>query len=153
MLPAVDLRHQMAAAMAEIIVKMAVSHLPSSADDQAEGNSGEGQPKEPPVATLDQRLLLSAAIHQLLSLGTSRNIDLSGSKLVLQTPRIVRAREDLLDLLDYYIERLERAGQEAVRARDRNPQFTPELTRRAIMVLMALAESIIEMIWKTRKTR
>src|SRR6266568_3078369 len=179
LLPAVDLRHQIAAALAEIIVKMAVSHPPSTSDDQPQAGPGEERAKAPPVATLDQRLLLSAAIYQMLSLETSRNIGLTESKPATGTPRLKSARTALLGLLDTYIDSLRRAaeaaelkaeaariaarnqrgvaagtitrtapGPEEAGPRNRNeqvrgPQFTPELARRAIIVLEALAESVI----------
>jgi hypothetical protein len=177
LLPAVDLRHQIAAALAEIIVKMAVSHLPTS-DDQPQADADEERAKALPVATLDQRLLLSAAIYQMLSLGTSRNIDPAESKPATGTPRLKRARAALLGLLDTYIESLRHVaeaaklkaeaarnqrgvaagtitgpaagpGEAARRNRNkqvRGPQFTPELARRAIIVMQALAESVIVVI-------
>lgn len=163
LLPDVDLRHQIAAALAEIIVKMAVSHLPSTSDDQPRPHAGEERAKEPPVATLDQRLLLSAAIYQMLSLGTSRSIDPAESKPTTRTPRLTRARTALAGLLGVYIESLERAASiaerrvEAAAARTgnepvRGAQFTPELARRAILVLQALAESVIVVVPLDYKT-
>ena len=59
MMPTAELQHQIAAAMAEIIAKMAVSYMPAN-----------GEPTAGPVATRDQRLLLSAAIYRVLRQGS-----------------------------------------------------------------------------------
>ena len=133
MLPAADLRHQISAAMAEIIVKMAVSHL----DHPEQG---------PPVATRDQRLLLSAAIYRMLGYGSRGSSHPAGSQLI-QTTRIRRARDPLLALLGSYISLLEprTAEQEEAEAR-KDPQFAPELVRRAVKVLQALTESLIVVV-------
>src|SRR3984957_3927653 len=91
MLPVADLRHQTSAAMAEIIVKMAISHLPASA----------AGPSQLPVDTRDERLLLSAAIYRLLRDGSGDSTD-TGPRRVMETPRITRitkARSALLGLL------------------------------------------------------
>jgi hypothetical protein len=126
MLSAADLRHQISAALAEIIVKMAVSHWPSSAG------------KPPGTASRDQRLLLSAAIARLLQGARSPRHPLPESTQITATRRITRAREPLLELLNPYIKQLKpRSGTKT------GPQFTPELARRAISVLRALAESTI----------
>jgi len=128
-LSAADLRHQISAALAEIIVKMAVSHWPSSAG------------KPPGTASRDQRLLLSAAIARLLESARPPRHVPPESTQITATPRIIRAREPLLELLDPYIRQLKpRSGTKA------GPQFTPELARRAISVLRALAESTIVVV-------
>lgn len=135
MLPAADLRHQTSAAMAEIIVKMAISHLPASA-------AGPGQT---PVDTRDERLLLSAAIYQLLRDGAGDSSDTGPGRITeTQTPRIAKARSALLGLLDIYTRQLEiRFGAAATAAENaRGHQFTPELARRAAKILQALTESI-----------
>ena len=133
MLPAADLRHQTSAAMAEIIVKMAISHLPGIA----------AGPSQPPVDTRDERLLLSAAIYRLLrdGLGDSGG---TGAGHAMETPRITKARSALLGLLDIYMRQLEiRFGAAAPAAETaRGHQFTPELARRAAKILQALTESI-----------
>lgn len=132
MLPAADLRHQISAAMAEIIVKMAVSHL----DHPEQG---------PPVATRDQRLLLSAAIYRMLGYGSRGSSHPAGSQLI-QTTRIIRARDPLLTLLGSYNSLLEpRAAEQGAEA-GKNPQFAPELVRRAVKILQALTESLIVVV-------
>ncbi len=133
MLPAPDLRHQTSAAMAEIIVKMAISHLPASA----------AGPSQPPVDTRDERLLLSAAIYRLLRDGSGDSGD-TGAGHAMETPRITKARRALLGLLDIYMRQLEiRFGAAAPTAETaRGHQFTPELARRAAKILQALTESI-----------
>jgi hypothetical protein len=141
MLSAADLRHQMSAAMAEIIAKMAVSHLPGSAGDQTDTNAADQPGAEPPIASRDQRLLLSAAIARLLEHGSSPSRPSPESTQIIATRRMIRARQPLLDLLDYYIEQLD-----PERVSVRRPQFTPELAHRAIRVLRALAESIIVVV-------
>jgi hypothetical protein len=130
MLPAADLRHQISAAMAEIIVKMAVSHL-----DHPE--------KGPPVATRDQRLLLSAAIYRMLGHGSGESRRPAGSQLI-QTTRITRARKPLLTLLGSYNSLLD--PQIAEQGAEANPQFAPEIARRAVKVLQALTESLIVVV-------
>ncbi len=154
LLPAADLRHQISAAMAEIIVNMATAHWPGAAEEM-------------PAATRDERLLLSAAIYRLLRSGASGNVDsgLAGPELfssktglsdahieIMSTkaspeepaPRIVRAKEELARLLSAYIDLLDppsgaSAGEQIERGA---PQFAPELARRAMSVLQALAESV-----------
>ncbi|MBV9792743.1 MAG: hypothetical protein JO016_02285 [Actinobacteria bacterium] len=70
LLPADDLGHQMAAALAEIIVNMAVAHWPNWRDtpfaDALESDPTPDNLDGRPVATRDQRVLLSAAIYRLL---------------------------------------------------------------------------------------
>jgi hypothetical protein len=144
MLPAVDLRHQMAAAMAEIIAKMAASHPVSPADAKPGPNLAERWAKESPGATRDERLLLSAAIYRMLQPGASRNTDPAGSGSV---SRVTRAREALRKILDSYIDLLEARATGADAAKEsKEPQFVPELARRAIKVLEALAESVIVVV-------
>jgi hypothetical protein len=145
MQPVADLRHQVSAAMAEIIVKMAVSHLPKSANGQSA--AGPGAAGESPVDTRDERLLLSAAIYQLLRDGSGRD---SGARpgRVTAMPRTTRsrittARNALALLLDPYIRQLEiRFGDETKAGTEREHKFAPELGRRAVKILQALAESI-----------
>lgn len=148
MLPAVDLWHQVSAAMAEIIGKMAVSHLPSPAPDQPRTDHDGHRPEEPPIATRDERLLLSAAIYRMLRREPSQDIGSGRSRPATETLRIKTARESLLRLLRYYVDILEpgtpaaEAGGESLR----EPQFTPELARRAVKVLQALGESVIVVV-------
>ena len=132
MLPAADLRHQISAAMAEIIVKMAVSHR-----DHPE--------QVPPVATRDQRLLLSAAIYRMLGYSSEESSDPAGSQLV-QTTRIGAARKELLPLLRWYISLLREPEAVQGAGARKNPQFAPELVRRAVKILQALSESLIVVV-------
>jgi hypothetical protein len=68
MLPTADIRHQVSAAMAEIIVNMAVARW-SGGDNQR------------PTAARDLRLLLSAGIYRLLRRGVARGFYASPSSL------------------------------------------------------------------------
>ena len=131
MLPVADLRHQASAAMAEIIVKMAISHWPAPG------------PSQPPVDTRDERLLLSAAIYRLLRDGSGDSGD-TGAGHAMESPRIPKARDALRGLLGIYNRQLEiRFGAAAQAAETaRGHQFTPELARRAAKILQALTESI-----------
>jgi hypothetical protein len=155
MLPAADLRHQASAAMAEIIGKMAFSHLPSSTSERFKARSGEpaaaspprgvaGAVKEPPVDTRDLRLVLSAAIYRLLRDGSGDGGG-TGSGRGVQLPRLIQAKGALLELLDIYIGQLEMRFGPAVAVPEsgREHQFTPELARRAVKILQALAGSIV----------
>ena len=149
MLPGADLRHQLSAAMAEIIAKMAVSHLPVPRHDDQNGDHHQGdQAEESPVATRDERLLLAAAIYRLLRRGSSQPAGLPESRSASETPRMARARKPLLKVLDHYTRLLavppDTAG--AVNEVPREPRFTPELARRAVKVLQALAESAIVVV-------
>jgi hypothetical protein len=139
MLPAADLRHQISAAMAEIIAKMAASRLPAPAAGELDGA------QESSVATRDERLLLSAAIYRMLRHEPHDNVGAAGHASATEMPRITTARNDLRDLLNYYIERMEprvSAGEAAQEtAGERRSAAT--LARRAVKVLRALAESII----------
>lgn len=132
-LPDVDLRHQISAAMAEIIVNMAVAHWPGpkkTAEDASEA-------KDPPVATRDQRLLLSAAIYRMLGRNVGAHAGSADSGPVIETPRITAARHFLLLVIDAYIDLLvHRAGH-------RTAQFAPLLAWRAVKVLQALDESVM----------
>lgn len=137
MLPMADLRHQTAAAMAEIIVKMAISHVPASADGRQETGSGEAQ-----IDTRGERLLLSAAIYRMLRDGSGDGG--AGSSRVMETPTITKARSALLGMLDIYINQLEtRFGDAVAAGAGPEQQFTPELAYRAVKILQALAESIV----------
>lgn len=176
MLPTAELQHQISAAMAEIIAKMAVSHFPARANGQQGGHpvkprTGEAQaadlpgpgadlrqaPKpdpaprhgpEPPVDTRDERLLLSAAIYRLLRHEVSGISDSPASKPVVQAKRVKVARRTLLGLIGYYIDVLasQVSPDGSIRKVARDPQFNPELTRRAIRVLQGLAESVIVVV-------
>ena len=162
MLPIADVRHQMAAAMAEIIVNMAVARWPGSDQDW-------------PTATRDQRLMLSAAIYRWLRrepdlTGTGGEPQVAGEtdyeaeqrettvvtvtaepEEPVSASRIGKARAKLLQLLDAYIWLLANpAGKKPREAGDEDrasfPQFAPELTRRAVKVLSALTESMVVVV-------
>ena len=142
LLPADDRRHQIAAALAEIIVNMAVAHLPSSTSEMPSSKSrGRGRAM-PLAATRDQRVLLSAAIYRMLGSEPGRYVSSPGSDPVPGTPRIVQARKALLQLMDVYIFYLECLAK----GLEPKAQFVPQLAQRAIMVLKALAESIIVVV-------
>ena len=162
LLPADDLRHQMSAAMAEIIVNMAVAHWPNL----------RSQPR--PAAARDQRVLLSAAIYRLLRL-KPRSIGVpadpasaftltdaaefrreimarqatssSESGFSGGTSRIDQARRRLLGLLGgYNMYLLQRVIPEEPETPMRAPEFVPELADRAIRILQALAASTVVVI-------
>jgi hypothetical protein len=154
MLPAADLRHQMSAAMAEIIVNLAVAHWP-------------GPAQATPPATRDERLLLSAAIYRMLRASTGQDSTPSSRAAGLRagrrskpvsvstvadgvhepTTRIVKAKEQLVRLLFAYI-RLLNPGPltQSSNTAPELSQFAPELARRAVSVLRALAESVVVVI-------
>jgi hypothetical protein len=136
LLPADELRREVSAALAEIIVNMAAAHMRGSKSNR------------------DHRVLLSAAIYRLLQDPSRRGDDQEPAEgaavseptqwqaepgpKVLQTPRIKAAREGLLELIGPYIGFLkQRALSELPRE-----QFVPELAHRAIIVLKALADSV-----------
>ncbi len=168
MLPTADARHQMSAAMAEIIVNMAVARWP-------------GRDQERPTATRDQRLLLSAAIYRLLRRGLARARSADGAeqepgagpdgKVVphattgiladgradrqASASRTEKARYELLALLDAYNRLLREAANQAdhdYKSGPGTPQFAPELARRAVKVLAALAESMVVVVPVNRDT-
>ncbi len=141
MLPTADVRHQMSAAMAAIIVNMAVSHWPDAGGQR-------------PSASRDQCLLLSAAIYRLLRRGSivQQSITKEASERAPENGasigRIDSSRQQLLRVLKRYNHlldevakqtSLEGVGQDS----SRTPQFAPELARRAVVVLNALAESVL----------
>ena len=158
LLPTADVRHQTSAAMAEIIVNMGVARWPD-----ADG--------EPPAATRDQRLLLSAVIYRSLHRGSTAGGPAPGapgagsgnSRAGPGTPaaepgispsasRLDKARKELARLLGRYKRMLDDAVREAPRpgtARSPDPggpQFAPELARRAVDVLRALADSVLVVV-------
>ena len=170
MLPTADVRHQMSAAMAEIIVNMAVARW-----------LGPGE--ERPTATRDQRLLLSAAIYRLLRRGPAKvggadglesraeqrtdagsmhyaaaSIpDRTGPVKEGSTSRIDNARGELLRLLGSYNQLLHdhATGNTGGRPDNSATSDAPpsslelarrELARRAVKVLTALAESIVVVV-------
>jgi hypothetical protein len=148
MLPTADVRHQMSAAMAEIIVNMAVARWP-------------GPSRERPTATRDQRLLLSAAVYRLLRRGPVliKDIDGPNAGKSRESPpsRIDNARGKLLRLLNAYNQMLRVPITRNVAEEPNNfatpdaPQFASEptlreITTRALKVLSALAESMVVVI-------
>jgi hypothetical protein len=70
LMPAEDLWHQMSAGMAEIIVNMAIAHLPGRARESSRADPSRGQAESIRFAARDDRVLLSAAVHRLLRLGS-----------------------------------------------------------------------------------
>jgi len=171
LLPADDLGHQMSAALAEIIVNMAVAHAPNR---RAASLLGKSRPQVRPVATRDQRVLLSAAIYRLLrreprrigvpvdpaamltsadaaavlrKLAGRHDISSSESGLSAGTFRINEARRRLLGLLDGYTVYLaRRASPKDTKTPMPDAEFVPELADRAIRVLQAIAASTIVVV-------
>lgn len=149
MLPAADLRHQMSAAMAEIIVKMAVSHLPNPTGAKGEADPGENEQNGSPIGTRDERLILAAAIYRMM-----RHDPVSGSagpvaEQAKRPSRITEAETRLLRLIGTYIKLLEdrvETLRSAVKKASKEPRFAPQLADRAIKVLQALMESVIVVV-------
>jgi hypothetical protein len=56
----------MSAGMAEIIVNMAIAHLPGAARQSSQTDSDRGPTESIRLATRDDRVLLSAAVRRLL---------------------------------------------------------------------------------------
>ena len=135
MMPTAELQHQIAAAMAEIIAKMAVSYMPTG-----------GQPTAGAVATRDQRLLLSAAIYRVLRQGSDEESEPAASVSAIDSPRLTEAREELLSIVGYFNLQLESLTGDK-EARTRGDHTLPaELARRAVKVLLALRESLIVVV-------
>jgi hypothetical protein len=169
MLPNADVRHQISAAMAEIIVNMAVARW-------------FGPDDERPSATRDQRLLLSAAIYRMPRRGPARLPAATAAAATAETAtaatipnrpslsRFGNAKKQLLELLGEYIRLLDphrtdapstgtvstesgtgSAAKGSDAARSPVPErdvyrFAPELTRRAVKVLQAFAESVVVVV-------
>jgi hypothetical protein len=147
-LPVADLQHQVSAAMAEIIAKTAVAYMPAAQGNPASTAPAESAPQGPPVATRDQRLLLSAAIYRLLRHNSAEDTRPATTTSVIEPPRLTQARRKLLEILDYYIKRLQQlsaAGRSQPLAGSDDP-FPAELARRAVKVLRALSESLIVVV-------
>ena len=169
MLPTADARHQMSAAMAEIIVNMAVARWP-------------GPDQERPTATRDQRLLLSAAIYRLLRRGLGRARAAGGTEREADpqadgrvVPRgaanflanghvsskglashMEKGRTELLRLLSAYnlllVTPSKKPADHNYDAGADTSRFAPELARRAVRVLAALAESTVIVVPLNRDT-
>ena len=157
-LPNADVRHRVAAALAEIVVNIAIARLPDL------GQLGVS-------ASRDQRLLLAAAIYRLLR---SENVPkgvMTGDTAGRRAPggpaqRIGTARRALTDLLGSYAGLLEPVPAEAAQAAtadqddgarpgqnsepdDAEPErrvFARVLTGRAIQVLDAFTKSAIVVV-------
>ena len=169
LMPADDLKHQMSAGLAEIIINMATAHLPSGRDEDDVADPGHELGGPPRVATRDERMLLSAAVYRLLRRESSptagatsadimREFDQFAASLthVLAAPppdaarfRITDARHRLRKLLAAYIIYLGLYAEvpaAATAARERRlgeSQFAPRLAYRAVRVLQALVASTI----------
>jgi hypothetical protein len=153
-LPNADVRHRVAAALAEIIVNIAVARLPDL------GQHGVS-------ASRDQRLLLAAAIYRLLRSENVPKAVMTDGTAAQRAPggpaqRIGTARRELTDLLGLYAGLLEPAPAEpaqaaaAGRGNGARPGgisepdhaapkrvFARVLARRAIQVLDAFTKSAI----------
>lgn len=150
MMPTAELQHEISAAMAEIIAKMAVSYMP--ADDKpangqpANGQPANGQPTAGAVATRDQRLLLSAAIYRVLRQGSDEESEPTESDSPIDSPRLSQARKELLWIVGYFNRQLVSLTGDK-QARTRSDHTLPaELARRAVKVLLALRESLIVVV-------
>jgi len=139
MMPVADLQHQISAAMAEIIATMAVSHMPA------------GSGRELPIATRDERLLLSADIYRVLRQDPEEESDESEeteSVSASASPRLTTARDKLVTIVDYFSGLLKSlaADQRAGRTSATGDTLPAELARRAVKVLLALRESLIVVV-------
>ena len=157
-LPNADVRHRVAAALAETIVNIAVARLPDL------GRLGVS-------ASRDQRLLLAAAIYRLLRSENVPKAVVAGDTAGQQAPggpvqRIGTARRDLADLLGSYAGLLEpvppvpaqaasagqgngaRPGQgsEPDHAAPERRDFARVLTGRAVQVLDAFTKSAVVVV-------
>jgi hypothetical protein len=157
-LPNADVRHRVAAALAEIIVNIAVARLPDL------GRLGVS-------ASRDQRLLLAAAIYRLLRSENVPKAVVTGDTAGQQAPgghvqRIGTARRKLADLLGSYADLLEPVPGEPARAaaagqgggarpgQDSEPDhaaperrvFARVLTKRAVRVLDAFTKSAVVVV-------
>ena len=140
MLPSADVRHRIAAALTEIIVKV---------DAWMPDAGGLGF-----TANRDHRLLLSAAIYRLLrnehvpspvlGRGRLRREPASGDQ-----SRIARARHQLRNVLAHYSNLLTEATGQIERERRRPAEevsLARRIAERALLVLRALAESTIVVV-------
>ena len=112
-LPNADVRHRVAAALAEIVVNIAVARLPDL------GQLGVS-------ASRDQRLLLAAAIYRLLRSENVPKAVVTGDTAAQQAPggpaqRIGTARRELTDLLGSYAGLLDPAPRRARPGRGGRP--------------------------------
>ena len=151
LLPTADVRHQMSAAMAEIIVNMAVARWPDAGGER-------------PTATRDQRMLLSAAIYRSLRRTgragppAAQSPATKESAASASASRIDKARQGLVALLGGYNYLLVKVAeglsdkQASSNSAPDSRQFAPELARRAVMVLKALAESMVVVVPIDRAT-
>jgi len=170
MMPTAELQHQISAAMAEIIAKMAVSYMPADgkpavgkpavgkpadgqpadgqpADSQpADSQPADSQPTAGAVATRDQRLLLSAAIYRVLRQSSDEESKPTESDSPIDSPRLTHARKELLWIVGYFNRQLVSLTGDR-QARTRSDHTLPaELARRAVKVLLALRESLIVVV-------
>ena len=72
LMPADDLGNQMSAALAEIIVNMAIAHVPDMSGTSAHDALDDRQALSLRVASRDRRILLAAAIYRLLRRGSGQ---------------------------------------------------------------------------------
>jgi hypothetical protein len=172
MLPSVDVRHQIAAAMAEIIINEAVARW-TAPDHQYPYASRD----QKPAATRDQKLLLAAAVYGLLRRGdfgaAATNVNQNPQRSGVQVrgegelqessrideeeypkgSRIAKAKMQLGSLLDYFVkllrDRISETGEPEVGDGDATGMprsLTSELTSRTVKVLRAFAESVVLVI-------
>jgi hypothetical protein len=80
LMPADDLWHQMSAGMAEIIVNMAISHLPAADASLPQADPSRGQAESIRFADRDDRVLLSAAVCRLLRPGSDTAAEAVGKE-------------------------------------------------------------------------
>jgi len=140
-LPNTDVRHRIAAALTEMLVRAAEAWPPDQHGRRF-------------VATRDHRLVLSAAIYRLLRREHVPATVLDGTTPVGRRgsdgplPRFGRERRDLQDVLDRFSDSLKDDGApsdgDALGAGD--SAITSQLAERAIGVLRALSESAVVVV-------
>ena len=80
LMPADDLWHQVSAGMAEIIVNMAIAHLPVADASIPQADPSRGQAESIRFADRDDRVLLSAAVRRLLRPGSDTTAEAVGKE-------------------------------------------------------------------------
>ena len=146
MVPIVDTRHWVSAAMAEIIVNMAAARWASPDRKRPTANR--------PVATRDQRLVLSAAIYRLLRNRSGQGLAAGMAVTSPALGRVATAKSELSTLLRAYVDDYWDYIKHRSIAPDNGPpgngnrlgSFGYTLTQRAVQVLEALMQAVVVVV-------
>ncbi len=146
MVPIVDTRHWVSAAMAEIIVNMAAARWASPDRKRPTANR--------PVATRDQRLVLSAAIYRLLRNRSGQGLAAGTAVTSPALGRVATAKSELSTLLRAYVDDYWDYIKHRSIAPDNGPpgngnrlgSFGYTLTQRAVQVLEALMQAVVVVV-------